>query len=975
VSSDRAIRFGRFRFHPLQGLCRGKREIRVTAKSLAVLRVLAERPGEVVTKEALFGAVWPDTAVSDAALTSCIQELRQALGDDARHPQYIETLHRRGFRFIARPAPGADDAPAGPLPAAAFPEPPIVGREPALGELSAALARALGGTRQVVFVTGEPGIGKTALVQSFAAGLADRDLPRVTWGECVERYGAGEPYQPLLDALARLLRPSGEHLVATLRRYAPTWLVQLPALQTPAELRSLQRRTAGVTPERMLRELTDALEAITVETPLVLCLEDLHWSDLSTLDWVAAFARRPDPARLLLVSTHRPQEGEVSRSVQAIMDDLLVKGLCREIALGRLDEAAVQAYVAGRFPASADDRGGLRELGSLVHRHTEGNPLFVVNMLDDLLARGVLAADDGRWAVELPVEAGVLGIPKGIRWTIERQIDRLEEDARGLLEVASVLGGPFAAASVAAGAGLGLEEVEAVLRGLARRSRLVREGPAAEWPDGTVSATFEFLHALYREVLRDRLPPARRAELHRRIGSRLEEAHGARAPEIAAELAEHFDQARDAPRAILYLQHAAQNDQSRSAHPEAQMHFRRALALLEGLPASAQRDEREVALQSGLGGVLMATRGYGAPEVEAAYTRARSLCRRLGNTPQFFPVLWGLWLFSIGRGALKGARELADELSRLADHAGDPVFRLQAHHAEWATAFSAGDLAGAEAHARDGTSLYDPERHGGLASTYGGHDPGVCALNFSARVAALAGRTDTAHRTSERATALARELGHPFSLAQSWVFGAAMHETRRDVAAAREAATAAATLSREHSFPLLLAWASVYEGWALVEQGDRDGGLPLLVRGVAGARSTGSSLWQPVLLGILAEAQLACGQVEAGRASLEEALALSERIGEGLAPAELHRVSGALLLAGAGDASGAAEGELRRAVEIARDQGARLLELRAAVSLARLWSRQGRHSEARALVARARAAVPEGAGLPDMREADELLVS
>lgn len=304
---DRALRFGRYRLDPTQGLTRGKEQVRLTRKSLAVLCTLAARPGQIVTKEELFRAVWPDTAVSDAALSSCIQELRQALRDDARHPRYIETLHRRGFRFLARPATDPSDPFQHGL--QHWPAPssdPFVGRDSALQQLSEALARAGQGARQVVFVTGEAGIGKTSLVETFLAGFPDRESWHFCRADCVEHYGAGEAYQPLFDALTRLCRrPGGEDFVAMLRRYAPTWLAQLPGLQTPTELRALQRRTAGATQQRMLRELSEALEAMTAQARICLCLEDLHWSDVSTLDWIASFARRPERAGVLLVATYR----------------------------------------------------------------------------------------------------------------------------------------------------------------------------------------------------------------------------------------------------------------------------------------------------------------------------------------------------------------------------------------------------------------------------------------------------------------------------------------------------------------------------------------------------------------------------------------------------------------------------------------------------------------------------------------------
>ena len=409
----------------------------------------------------------------------------------------------------------------------------------------------------------------------------------------------------------------GELVVSILRQAAPTWLAQLPAVQTPLERRGLQRRTAGATPDRMLRELNDGLEAIAARTPLVLCLEDLHWSDQATLDFIAAFARRPERARILLLGTFRPTDvAHLTRSAQTVADGLQIRELCMEIAPPPLDRPAVASYVSTRFPAMAGADAALTSLAHHVHGHTEGNPLFVVNVLNDLVARGILNERENGWTTRDGIDAASLEVPRNIRRTIEHQLDRLDPAERSLLEVMSAAGGACCAAAVTAGANIAVNEVERTLGALARREQFVSEGRMLEWPDGTVSVTFEFLHALYREVIYSQLPPSHRLALHQRIGARLEAAYGDRTPEVAAELAAHFEQARDTQRAIVYYQHAAEADRGRGAHDGAQGQFRRALSLLETLPASTERDAREVVLRIGLGGELMAVQGFAAPEVE-----------------------------------------------------------------------------------------------------------------------------------------------------------------------------------------------------------------------------------------------------------------------------------------------------------------------------------------------------------------------
>jgi DNA-binding winged helix-turn-helix (wHTH) protein/predicted ATPase len=968
------IRFGRYRFHPTQGLSRGRRDLRVTPKSLAVLRVLIDRSGEIVTKEELFRSVWPETAVSDAALTTCIQELRRALSDDARHPRYIETVHRRGFRFLlSSRADEPEEPPRVPGRRPPRSPRPIVGRESALAQLSDALTRTCQGEHRMVFVAGPAGIGKTTLLDAWLETIADRSAIRVMRGECLEHHGAGEAYQPLLEALTRLCRQTmGDACVAVLRRCAPTWLAQLPAFQTRGERGRLERRTAGVTTERMRRELTDALEVMSESGPLVLCIDDLHWSDASTRDWIASFARRGESTRVLVVGTYRPGEVVSGRpSAKSLVDDLGVRGLCVEVALSPLNLQSIRDYVFTRFPPAPSAGDALEELVAFVHRRTEGNALFVVNALNDLIARHVLIEHEGRWVTErLDATAGE--IPADVRRTIEHQIERLGDDEQRLLEVASAVVGTCSVATVAAGAGISETDVEATCVELARRQSFLRAGPAVEWPDGTWTATFEFLHSLYREVLSARLAPGRRVEVHRAMGNRLETAYGERAAELALELSVHFEEARDFNRAVLYLQQAAETARRRSAHALARDHYRRALELLDRLPPGDDRDEREVALQIGLGQVLMQTSGWGDRAVEAAYTRARQLSESRPGPP-LFSALWNLWIFCTTRGDLHQAGALADRLFALARQLDESELLLQAHHAQWSTFFTLGDLRGTDVHARRGIDLYDACTRGVL--TFGGHDAGICARLFRARALAFAGRSDTAVTMCDEALAMARDLDHPFTLAFCLMHVAAVHEARRDADLSRQHASEARRIAQDHGLGLMIAWASCFLGWATVQRGEVSEGKAMLEESVATADATGSVLFRPHLLALLASARLTEGSIAEARATLAEAITSAERTGERFYLAELHRLHGEVRVAGRNDTEQCllAEADFQTAIQIAEEQGAVQLALRATISLVRLWQRMRRQPTGTHMLADIRRRIAEGASLPDAVEADELI--
>lgn len=568
MQTDRLLTFSSYRLNPHTGqLWRGKQEVRLTGKASAVLRYLVERAGQVVTKDELFAAVWPETVVSDAALTSCIQELRQALRDNAKSPRYIATVHRRGFQFIGTVASSQHSVANRKRPANISQlatgdrqlTTPIVGREPELAQLHGWLEKALHGERQLIFVTGEPGIGKTTVVEAFLARIArGHEHEHEVWigrGQCVEHYGVGEAYLPVLEALGRLCREEdGKDVIALLRQQAPSWLVQMPALLSTAELEELQRRTAGVTRERMLRELAEALEALTAERALILRLEDLHWSDYSTLDLLSVLARRQEAAQLLILGTYRPVEVLTrDHPLKGVKQELQLHRQCEELALDFLSEAAVTEYLIQRFNIGETGRSPFQRLAHLIHQRTDGNALFMVNVVNDLVAQGVLTKTNGEWELRREVRERTLGTPVSLRQLIEQQIERVRPEEREVLEAASVAGAEFSAAAVAAGAEQPPETVEAQCEALVRREQFLCVRGMSEWPDGTVATRYQFLHALYQEVLYERIPAARRSRLHRLIGERTEAAYGDQAKEIAAELALHFEQGRDYRKAVRYL--------------------------------------------------------------------------------------------------------------------------------------------------------------------------------------------------------------------------------------------------------------------------------------------------------------------------------------------------------------------------------------------------------------------------------------
>lgn len=652
-------------------LWRGSEPLRLTPRAFATLRYLVQHPGRLVTKAELLETVWPGVHVGDAVLKGCISEIRQAMQDPAGAPRVIETVHRRGYRFVGSIGPppgGAGSDPA--VTTAARPPAPLVGRQREQAVLRSCLLRALQGERQIVVLTGEAGIGKSSLVDALLREPAGNAKIWVGRGQCIDQAGIGEAYLPVLEALGRLCRErSGERLVPLLRRYAPTWLAQMPALLGPEDSRALQRETLGATPDRMLREMAEAIDALTADTPLILVLEDLHWSDRGTVDLLSSLARRPDVARLLLVGTYRDAELIAPpHPLRAALQELKLHHRCRELRLELLDAPGVAEYLEARFPHHAFPE----PLARLIYERTDGHPLFLREVVDDLVRQGSIVEGEAAWALSLPLDALDVGVPPSLVHMIERQFDRLAPEEQRILEAASVAGIEFSPGEVAPALEIDVDRVEALSERLARCQQFLRAlgGDAV-----TGVSRYAFRHSLYRQFLGDRLTETRRTRLHQRIGEYKEGA--GRAADIAPELAVHFERARDHVRAVQYLGQSAENAHRRHANREAVGYLSRALELVEHVP-SPERERRRRALleQLGLARVSMGNMREAAAAfaalAEAARARGELEAQLRALLQQAGTLIW------IDRERSLATAEQAVELSRACD---DEFLRTQARGA------------------------------------------------------------------------------------------------------------------------------------------------------------------------------------------------------------------------------------------------------------------------------------------------------
>jgi len=451
------------------------------------------------------------------------------------------------------------------------------------------------GERKVVFITGEAGIGKTSLIEAFIQDTNTDSRVLVARGHCLEQYGSGEAYLPVLEAISRLCEgPSRSRLVDVLRRNAPTWLQQLPWLMEDSDWAAVQRSVIGATRERMLREMADALESLTSDTPLVLVLEDLHWSDYSTLDLVSYVARRRAPAQLMILATYRPVDVAISEHpLKGVKQELQSHRQCDEIPLEYLQPDAVNLYLNARYSHHEFPNA----LGGLLHQRTDGNPFFLVNAVDFLESEGLIAKASSTWRLTVPLDELEMGVPESIRQMIEKQIERLDQPQQRVLEVAAIAGVEFSTSAVAAGLEQTLIPIEERCEELARRHLFLRASGESTYPDGSMTGRYAFIHALYQEVLYQRVSGARRTRTHLLIGDRGEEVYGEYASEVAAELAMHFEMGRDNRRAVKYLRHAAQNHLLRYANREALNYLDRALNAVTQLSPNERENERMAILE------------------------------------------------------------------------------------------------------------------------------------------------------------------------------------------------------------------------------------------------------------------------------------------------------------------------------------------------------------------------------------------
>jgi DNA-binding winged helix-turn-helix (wHTH) protein/tetratricopeptide (TPR) repeat protein len=948
------------------------RVISLRPKSLALISHLAQRPGQLVRKEDLIDAVWGETAVSDATLARTLFDAREALGDDSREPRFIETVHRLGFRFLGQPS--ASQVAAAAAAEAVVAPPSMFGRTAELERLEKLRAHAATGNRQVVFLSGDPGIGKTTLLDSFLghARASGNGAARATVarGQSIEHYGTAEAYLPLLDVLADLCRgEAGAEAVKVVRRVAPTWLAQLPWLIEDSDRLELDRELRGVTAGRMMRELAQAIETFAADRLFVIALEDLHWCDSATADLLAFLARRQGPARLLVVATYRPVDAILSDNpIRAVHHELQRQGRCQTIELDPLVEEDVARLVARRFDAAPF----AEELSHLVHRRTDGHPLFVVSMLEDLVSQGRISESDGAWQLGGRISEIEGSVPDGLLSMVAAHVGRLEAEERQVVEAASVVGATFSAAAAAAALERDLLETEAICETMAQRGVFLDRSGTATWPDGTSASAYTFRHALYGDALYRGIPTARRRRLHLRVAERLATAHSGDPAPVAAVLGRHYEEAGDHARAAHHLRVAAETASRRGAPREALALIARARTHLAALADGVEKTVESLLLELAAGPSLAALEGYTSPEVEKVFMRAREHCRALGDGPQLFPVLWGLWAFWCVCGRSNEALPMANQLLELAEKTGDRDMLIEARHALWVMHWWRGNIGECDRQIEAGLALYDRSMHHQHVMLYG-QDPGIVGQAYRCLIRNAQGRDDEAEQSSIEAVELARHFGHHVSLMFAVGFMGWIHLELGNGASCIRLHEESHEIAQQNGLMFWLA----HQDWIIGRSEasiDPASGLPRMRAAIAALRAMGACMGMPGYLAILVRTLIQTGDVDEAAALLNEAWDLGSENGEWLHRADVLRGRAEIELAR--DSEGAkarAEGFYREGLEIARMQEATRLELRVALDLVRSWDETSRAADIEAVVGPIVDRVPAGASFRELAEARAVL--
>lgn len=791
--------------------------------------------------------------------THCVADIDHAVTrgtadkPEARWPSMSELLHELG-RLCGRASTPSDG---------------VFGRDRELEELDSAMALTRQGGCNVAFISGEAGTGKSTLAHTFLQGL-DSDC-RIATGHCVRLGGGGEAYRPFLDALGGLLIEEPE-LIELMAERAPSWRPHLRGSSAP--------QFVEVTPARMQREMIHLLEAVGTNRPLVVALEDMHWSDVSSVDLLAQLAGRSSIASILVIATVRVGDAvRTNHPILTVMRDAIGKRGGHRIVVSPLDTCATEALLRHRLDGAPPPA----KISQALATHTNGNALFLVTLIDALLDRGDLTREGGTWALSTSWADLFGDTPSTVSEVVRGQLAALETRQREVLAAGSVVGSSFTCEAISAVLGISTESVESCCVSLAAGRGFVRAHGAEHWPDGTLTSRFEFVHDVVAKAIYDDLPQARRADWHRRIACRLAIGFKGELQRVATIVAVHFEQSFEPCRAAEYLLIAAEQAMARGAHVESIASLSHGLGLLH--EDVAGHGSIKLSLLLALGRSLSASRGFGSPEVIANFETAQHLAERLEDE-RLPSVLYGLANACFYHVDSAGVVELCGRLKQESN-----AFRALGARLLLGSRVSNGLFEAADRE----LALLRGELQSAVSIR--GLDPfeteAACLL-YASWLYWLRGAPEAAKTSVDRAVALSKSLDNPYNLAAVHAHEALGGCFERDGTIMHRAASACLRISEIHDYVAGVAIGEIVLGWLAVMQGQSEYGLRRVQSGIGLWRSTGARLGLSLYLTLQAEAEIHAGQLEAAQATLAEVEAFVNDTGERWLDPEIVRLRGRL---------------------------------------------------------------------------------
>ena len=836
---------------------------------------------------------------------------------------------------------------------------PLVGRDEELDLLLRRWQQAKTGEGCVVLVSGEPGIGKSRLAQTLLERLSGEPhtrlrffcsphhqdsalYPTITQLERAAGFRREDTAEQRLDKLEAVLAQATNDLGEAAPLLAALLSLPVGDRHPPLNLTPQKQR------ERTLQALVAQVQGLAARQPVVMLFEDAQWSDPTSLELFDLIIDRAPALPLLLIITFRPEFSPPWTGRPHVTSR----------SLNRLTPRQRTEMIAGVTGGKALPK----EIAAQIIDRTDGVPLFVEELTKAVVESGILTDTGSRFNAAGPVVP--LAIPASLQASLLARLDRLAP-AREVAQIGAALGRQFSHELLSAVAPMPPAQLDEALGQLVASELVYRRGTP---PD----AEYTFKHALVQDAAYSTLLRGRRQHLHTRIAVALEERFPGTVESQPELLAHHCTEAGLSARAVRYWQRAGERATQRSAHVEAIAHLTKGLETLKTLPETPEHTQQALTLYTALGAVLVMAKGLGVPEVEHAYIQAHALCQQVGETPELVPVLSGLYRFYNGRLQLHRAREIGETLLRLAQRAEDPALAVIAHYALGTTWLFLGALPAARLHLEEAIARYTPDQHRAPVFRMG-QDPGVGCRIHAALLLWLLGYPEQALARLHEALALAHELPHPYSLAHARCWAAYVYQFRWDVPAVHEQAEAAVALSIEQGFPFWAAAGTILRGWALAMQGQGEAGMAEVCQGIAAYRATEAPLLLAYYCTLLAEVSAHLGHPEDGLQALVEAHTLMEQQEERYWEAEVCRLRGVLLLRQPGASQAEAEACFQQALDVARRQEAKSLELRAAMSLARLWQQQCKRAAAYELLAPIYGWFTEGFDTADLKDAKALL--